>query len=41
MFAFKEESAFRQEIALAVILIPLALILPVTVYERLLMSVQY
>ena len=37
IFAFKEESAFRQELALAIFLIPLAIFLPVTSSERLLM----
>ena len=37
IFAFKEESAFRQELVLAIFLIPLAIFLPVTSSERLLM----
>ncbi len=32
--AFKNESAFRQELALAVILIPTALLLPITVTQK-------
>lgn len=36
-FAIREESAFRQELTLAVFLIPLALILPFRVTERLLL----
>jgi diacylglycerol kinase (ATP) len=35
--AFRHESAFRQEIALAVVLIPLALWLPVSAVERVLL----
>jgi diacylglycerol kinase (ATP) len=35
--AFRHESAFRQEIALAVVLIPLALWLPVNAVERVLL----
>lgn len=37
IYAYQEESAFRQELALALILIPLAFILPVGHVERLLM----
>jgi diacylglycerol kinase (ATP) len=36
-FAFKEESAFRQELFLSIILIPLALFLPATFVEKILM----
>jgi len=35
--AYRHESAFRQEIALAVVLIPLACVLPVTAVERVLL----
>jgi diacylglycerol kinase (ATP) len=35
--AFRHESAFRQEIALAVVLIPIACLLPVSPLERVLM----
>ncbi|MGN6667885.1 MAG: diacylglycerol kinase [Trinickia sp.] len=34
---FRSESAFRQETALAVVLVPCALLLPVTVVERVIM----
>lgn len=34
LFAIKEESAFRQELTLALILIPTALVLPVKPFER-------
>jgi len=34
LFAIKEESAFRQELTLALILIPTALVLPVEPFER-------
>lgn len=37
VFAYQEESAFRQELCLAAILLPLALILPVDTVERILM----
>ena len=36
-FAFKEESAFRQELFLSIVLIPLALFLPATFVEKILM----
>lgn len=36
-FAIREESAFRQELALAAFLVPLALILPFATVERLLL----
>src|SRR5262245_42447385 len=35
--AFRHESAFRQEVALAVVLIPLACVLPLTAVERVLL----
>jgi len=35
--AYRHESAFRQEIALAVVLIPVALVLPVNAVERVLL----
>ncbi len=34
MFAFKEESAFRQELTLFVLLTPIALVLPVSLFEK-------
>ena len=34
IYAYKEESAFRQELALSLILIPLAIYLPVTPVEK-------
>ena len=37
IYAFKEESAFRQELALSLILIPLAIYLPVTPVEKILL----
>ena len=37
IFAFKEESAFRQELVLLVILSPIALLLPVGLVEKALM----
>ena len=37
IYAFKEESAFRQELALSLILIPLAIYLPVTPIEKILL----
>lgn len=37
IFAIQEESAFRQELALAIFLIPIAIFLPVTTSDRLLM----
>jgi diacylglycerol kinase (ATP) len=37
IYAYKEESAFRQELALSLILIPLAIYLPVTPIERILL----
>lgn len=36
-YAFEEESAFRQELALAVVLIPTALLLPCTPVEKVLL----
>jgi diacylglycerol kinase (ATP) len=36
--AFRHESAFRQEIALAAVLLPLAFVLPVTAAERVLLT---
>ena len=37
IYAFKEESAFRQELALSLILIPLAIYFPVTPIEKILL----
>jgi diacylglycerol kinase (ATP) len=37
IYAYKEESAFRQELALSLILIPLAIYLPVTPIEKILL----
>ena len=37
IYAFKEESAFRQELALSLILIPLAIYLPFTPIEKILL----
>ena len=37
IYAFKEESAFRQELALSLFLIPLAIYLPVTPIEKILL----
>ena len=37
IYAFKEESAFRQELGLSLILIPLAIYLPVTPIEQILL----
>ncbi len=37
IYAFKEESAFRQELALSLILIPLAIYLPVSPIEKILL----
>jgi len=37
IYAFKEESAFRQELALSLVLIPLAIYLPVTPIEKILL----
>jgi diacylglycerol kinase (ATP) len=37
IYAFKEESAFRQELGLSLILIPLAIYLPVTPIEKILL----
>jgi diacylglycerol kinase (ATP) len=37
IYAYKEESAFRQELALSMILIPLAVYLPVTPVEKILL----
>jgi diacylglycerol kinase (ATP) len=37
IYAYKEESAFRQELALSLILIPLAIYLPVTPVEKILL----
>jgi diacylglycerol kinase (ATP) len=37
IYAYKEESAFRQELALSMILIPLAIYLPVTPIEKILL----
>ncbi len=34
VFAFKEESAFRQELSLFVVLSPIALVLPVSLFEK-------
>jgi diacylglycerol kinase (ATP) len=34
VFAFKEESAFRQELSLFIVLTPIALVLPVTLFEK-------
>ena len=34
VFAFKEESAFRQELTLFVLLTPIALVLPVSLFEK-------
>ena len=34
VFAFKEESAFRQELTLFVLLTPIALVLPVPLFEK-------
>jgi diacylglycerol kinase (ATP) len=36
-YAFNEESAFRQELALAIILIPLAILIPCTHIEKILL----
>lgn len=37
IYAFKEESAFRQELGLTLILVPLAIYLPVTPIEKILL----
>ena len=37
IYAYKEESAFRQELALSLILVPLAIYLPVTPIEKILL----
>ena len=37
IYAYKEESAFRQELALGLILIPLAIFLPVSPIEKILL----
>lgn len=37
IYAYKEESAFRQELGLSLILIPLAIYLPVTPIEKILL----
>lgn len=37
IYAYKEESAFRQELALGLILIPLAIFLPVSPFEKILL----
>ena len=37
VFAYQEESAFRQELCLAIFLIPLAMFLPVNIVQRILM----
>ncbi len=37
IYAYKEESAFRQELALSLILIPLAIYLPVTPVKKILL----
>jgi diacylglycerol kinase (ATP) len=37
IYAFKEESAFRQELGLSLVLIPLAIYLPVTPIEKILL----
>ncbi len=37
IYAFKEESAFRQELALSLVLIPLAIYLPVSPIEKILL----
>jgi len=37
IYAFKEESAFRQELGLSLILIPLAIYLPITPIEKILL----
>ena len=34
VFAFKEESAFRQELTLFILLAPIAMFLPVTLFEK-------
>ena len=34
VFAFKEESAFRQELTLFIVLTPIAVVLPVTLFEK-------
>ena len=34
MFAYKEESAFRQELSLFVVLTPIAVVLPVSLFEK-------
>ena len=34
VFAFKEESAFRQELSLFIVLSPIALVLPVSLFEK-------
>jgi diacylglycerol kinase (ATP) len=34
VFAFKEESAFRQELSLFVVLTPIAVVLPVSLFEK-------
>ena len=34
VFAFKEESAFRQELTLFVLMTPIALVLPVSLFEK-------
>ncbi len=37
IYAFKEESAFRQELGLTLILVPLAIYLPITPIEKILL----
>ena len=37
IYAFKEESAFRQELGLSLILVPLAIYLPITPIEKILL----
>ncbi len=34
VFAFKEESAFRQELSLFIVLSPIALVLPISLFEK-------
>jgi diacylglycerol kinase (ATP) len=34
VFAFKEESAFRQELSLFIVLTPIAVVLPVSLFEK-------
>lgn len=36
-YAYKEESAFRQELSLAIILIPIAVYIPCTIVEKILL----